>query len=315
MAMARHPVELCGAAKRYGAVVALEATSLSLAAGEVLALVGHNGAGKTTLMKLILGLVRPSAGAVRVFGADPAGRDGAGVRKRIGFLPESVSFAGAMTGCQVLRFYLALRGEPAAAAEPLLERVGLTPAAGRRVSTYSKGMRQRLGLAQALIGRPAVLLLDEPTTGLDPTLRQTFYGIVTELRDEGCAVLLSSHALAELEHRADRVAILERGRLVAHGRLAELRRAAGLPVRIRVALPDAAAATPAAADLRGLGAEPAGVGLMELRVANGAKVEMLGRLARLRPAIADIEVLPPSLDEIYARLRAAGSAEGDGGAP
>ena len=308
--MGRDPVELQEAEKRYGALIALTATSLALAAGEVLGLVGHNGAGKTTLMKLILGLIRPSVGTVRVFGADPAGREGAAARARIGFLPESVSFAGAMTGHEILRFYLALRGEAAKAAGPLLERVGLAHAAERRVSTYSKGMRQRLGLAQALIGRPAALLLDEPTTGLDPTLRQTFYGIVEELRDEGCAVLLSSHALAELEHRADRVAILERGRLVAQGRLAELRRAAGLPVRIRVALPDAAATN---ADLRGLGARPAGAGLMELRVANGAKIAMIERLAGLRPAIEDIEVLPPSLDEVYARLRT--GVAGAGGEP
>jgi len=305
--MGRDPVELQEAEKRYGALTALTATSLALAAGEMLALVGHNGAGKTTLMKLILGLIRPSAGTVRVFGTDPAGREGAAARARIGFLPESVSFAGAMTGHEILRFYLALRGEAATAAGPLLERVGLAQAAGRRISTYSKGMRQRLGLAQALIGRPAVLLLDEPTTGLDPTLRQTFYDTVAELRDEGCAVLLSSHALAELEHRADRVAILERGRLVAHGRLAELRRAAGLAARIRVALPEAA---PAVAHLRELGAQPAGAGLMELRVANGAKIELLERLTRLRPAIEDIEILPPTLDEVYARLRAQAASAG-----
>lgn len=295
------PVELHQATKRYGALTALDGCSLNLVGGEVLALVGHNGAGKTTLMKLILGLIRPSEGTVRVFGSDPAGQDGGAVRKRIGFLPESVSFTGAMTGAEVLRFFLALRGEPASDAGPLLERVGLSHAAKRRVSTYSKGMRQRLGLAQALIGQPAALLLDEPTTGLDPTLRETFYDIVAELRGKGCAVLLSSHALAEIEQRADRVAILEAGRLVAHGRMAELRRAAGLPVRIRVTLPDEAAPI---AGLQGLGAEPVGAGQMELRVANGAKIELLGRLAGLRPAITDIEVLAPSLDEVYARLRA-----------
>jgi Cu-processing system ATP-binding protein len=309
--MAEPPVALRHAAKRYGAVTALEPVSLAMASGEILALVGHNGAGKTTLMKLILGLIRPSAGSVRVFGADPAGREGGAVRTRLGFLPESVSFAGAMTGREVLRFYLALRAEPAAAAGALLERVGLASAADRRVATYSKGMRQRLGLAQALIGRPALLLLDEPTTGLDPSLRQTFYDIVAELRAEGCAILLSSHALPELERRADRVAILERGRLVAHGRLAELRHAAGLPVRIRVAM--ASGAAPNVAELRGLGAQPAGDGQMELRVANGAKIATLERLAGLRPAVADIEVLPPSLDEVYAKLR--GGAAGREGGP
>ena len=293
------PVELLEIAKRYGAVTALEEVSLPLLEGEALALVGHNGAGKTTLMKLILGLVRPTAGTVRVFGADPAGLGGGEIRRWIGFLPESVVFAGAMTGLEVLRFYLALRGEPAAAAGPLLERVGLEAAARRRVATYSKGMRQRLGLAQALIGQPRVLLLDEPTTGLDPTLRHTFYAIIAELRAGGCALLLSSHALAELEHRVDRVAILEEGRLVAVGTLAELRAKAGLPVRIRVTLQNSAPTAP----LRQLGGEPIGDGVVELRVANGAKLEMLGRLAGCGAPIEDVEVLPPSLDAVYARLR------------
>jgi Cu-processing system ATP-binding protein len=298
------PVELGDVAKRYGAVTALDGVSLRLAEGEALALVGHNGAGKTTLIKLILGLVRPTAGRVRVFGADPARPGGGEIRRRIGFLPESVVFAGAMTGLEVLQFYLALRGEPAAAAGPLLERVGLEPAARRRVVTYSKGMRQRLGLAQALIGQPRVLLLDEPTTGLDPTLRHTFYAIIAELRAEGCALLLSSHALAELEHRVDRVAILEGGRLAAYGTLAELRAKAGLPVRIRVTVPDAASIAP----LRQLGAEATQDGVVELHVTNGAKLQMLGRLAGCGMPIEDVEVLPPSLDEIYARLRVAGVA-------
>jgi Cu-processing system ATP-binding protein len=294
------PVELAGTGKRYGGVTALDQVSLAVEPGEILALVGHNGAGKSTMMKLVLGLIRPSAGTVRTLGADPAGHSGGEVRRRIGFLPESVSFTGAMTGREVVGFYLALRGEPARAAMPLLERVGLAEAAKRRVSTYSKGMRQRLGLAQALIGEPRVLLLDEPTTGLDPSLRLTFYAILAELRQAGCAVLLSSHALAELEQRVDRVAILERGRLVACGSLGELRHAAGLPVRIRVRLPDEA---PLGA-LERLGAASVGFRVMEMKLVNGGKVEMLGALAGLRPTLEDIEVLSPSLDDVYARLRA-----------
>jgi Cu-processing system ATP-binding protein len=293
------PVELNGTVKRYGKLTALDDVSLRVQPGEVLALVGHNGAGKSTMMKLILGLIRPSFGTVRTLGTDPAGGSGAEVRRRIGFLPESVSFTGAMTGREIVRFYLSLRGEPANAALPLLERVGLAEAADRRLSTYSKGMRQRLGLAQALIGEPRLMLLDEPTTGLDPTLRHTFYGIVTDLRQAGCAILLSSHALAELEQRVDRVAILERGRLVACGRLDELRRAAGLPIRIRVRLPG----EPPMAALHRLGAERTGDRSMEIEVVNGGKVQMLGALAALQPMLEDIEVLPPSLDEVYARLR------------
>ena len=132
------PVELRGTVKRYGKLTALDDVSLRVQPGEVLALVGHNGAGKSTMMKLILGLIRPSTGTVRTLGADPAGNSGGVVRRRIGFLPESVSFTGAMTGREIVRFYLSLRGETAKAALPLLERVGLAEAADRRLSTYSK---------------------------------------------------------------------------------------------------------------------------------------------------------------------------------
>ena len=135
--------------KRYGAVTAVERVSLELRAGETLALVGHNGAGKTTLVKLILGLIAPSAGAVRVFERDPATANAAVLREGIGFLPENVAFHGAMTGRELLRFYARLKGTPAAEVDGLLARVGIAEAARRRVSTYSKGMRQRLGLAQA----------------------------------------------------------------------------------------------------------------------------------------------------------------------
>src|SRR6188472_4034629 len=163
-------VSVNAATKSYRKVHALTEFSCSLDEGETVALVGHNGAGKTTLIKLMLGLIRPSAGAVRVLGEDPAAGEFA-ARRRLGYLPENVSFNAALTGHETLAFYARLKREPAKAVAVLLERVGLTHAANRRVGTYSKGMRQRLGLAQALLGRPRVLLLDEPTTGLDPALR------------------------------------------------------------------------------------------------------------------------------------------------
>ena len=200
-----------------------------------MALVGHNGAGKTTLMKLMLGLLRPSAGSVRVLGDDPA-TNGFAIRRRLGYLPENVSLNPALTGRETLAFYARLKGERVADAATLLDQVGIAGAASRRVATYSKGMRQRLGLAQALIGRPLILLLDEPTTGFDPELRQRFYEIIEEVRNRGATVLLSSHALAELGRYADRVIVMNRGRLVADGTLDALRRIARLPTRIRVTL-------------------------------------------------------------------------------
>ena len=204
--------------------------SFSLRQGETVALVGHNGAGKTTLMKLMLGLIRSTSGDIWVMGDNPAVGEFS-ARQRLGYLPENVAFNPSLTGRETLAFYARLKWEPLHAIGPLLERVGLGGAANRRVAAYTKGMRQRLGLAQALLGESQVLLLDEATTGLDPALRKSFYEIVEALRGRGATVLLSSHVLTELEERAGRVIIMNRDVKVADGTLDELRRIARLPTR------------------------------------------------------------------------------------
>src|SRR6478672_6571824 len=191
-------VSVTGIVKNYRAVRALREVSFELVPGRLSALVGHNGAGKTTLIKLLLGLIRPDRGSIRVLGEDPAAGEFS-ARRQLGYLPENVAFNAALTGRETLSFYARLKRVEASKAWAFLDRVGLTDAADRRVGTYSKGMRQRLGLAQALLGQPRVLPLDEPTTGLAPALRQTFYEILNELRDDGATVLISSHALNELE--------------------------------------------------------------------------------------------------------------------
>ena len=189
-------VSVNGVEKSYGAVKALRNVSFDLGPGRLSALVGHNGAGKTTLIKLMLGLIHAERGAVRVLDEDPAAGEFS-ARRQLGYLPENVAFNAALTGRETLAFYARLKQIKPASAWPLLDRVGLMHAADRRVGTYSKGMRQRLGLAQALLGRPRVLLLDEPTTGLDPALRQTFYEILERIARRRC-------------HRADLLARLER---------------------------------------------------------------------------------------------------------
>ena len=216
-------VDLEHLTKRYSAITAVNDISLRLKAGETVALIGHNGAGKTSLFKLMLGLSRPSEGAIRVLGDEPAAGQ-FGARRRIGYLPESVSFHVALTGREVLSFYARLKDVPRAIVDDLTERIGLTAAVDRPIRTYSKGMRQRLGLIQALFGDPLLLLLDEPTTGLDPSLRLEFYEIVQELQKKGATIVLSSHALTELEERAGRIIILNRGHMVANGSIEQLRR-------------------------------------------------------------------------------------------
>lgn len=285
--------------KQYGALAAVRDVTLELGEGHTVALVGHNGAGKTTLFKLMLGLTRCSDGTVHVLGADPFSPAGQQSRLAIGYLPENVVFSGALTGLETLQFYAKLKRRKASECATLLERVGLGHAARKRVATYSKGMRQRLGLAQAVLGAPRLLFLDEPTTGLDPLVRQGFYDLLGELRNRGATALLSSHALSELEARIDRVVIMHAGRIVAAGSLDALRNLAGLPVRFRLSVTEDFLAEPIYA-LAPLATSTSGSdGRIEVTCKNGHKMEALRRIAGM-PHVLDVTVVEPTLDEIYA---------------
>jgi len=301
-------VELEHIEKRYGAIAAVNDVSFALQPGESVALIGHNGAGKTTLFKMMLGLSRPTSGDIRVLGDHPAAGEFA-ARKRLGYLPESVSFNGALTGREVLSFYARLKDASTAKIDSLLERVGLTAAADRPIRTYSKGMRQRLGLIQALFGDPLLLLLDEPTTGLDPALRLEFYEIVQELQQQGATIVLSSHALTELEERASRIIILNRGRMVANGSIDELRKLAGLPIKIRVTVASGKAEKLSAL----VGPVPnwreINGHLVEFDAAPGAKIELIRRATDAAGPAQDVAILQPTLDDLYAHfLRRHGEA-------
>ena len=215
--------------KRYGATVALGGVDLDVAPGELLGLLGPNGAGKSTLTKIACGLVRPSAGTATVEGA-PAGS--AEARAAIGYLAELFRFPGWLTAGELLALHQELSGSDGGAGERvrLLELVGLGEERDTRVAAMSKGMQQRLGIAQALVGSPRVLLLDEPTSALDPVGRRVVRDLLGEVRSRGIAVMLSSHLLSEVERVCDRVAILVGGRVVAQGTPAELARPRGVEV-------------------------------------------------------------------------------------
>jgi ABC-2 type transport system ATP-binding protein len=216
-----------GLAKRYGSVEALKGVDLEVGEGELFGLLGPNGAGKSTLVKIAVGLVRASGGTAEVAGARAGSR---AARASLGYLAELFRFPGWYTADEVLELHQRLAGSRGGAAERarLLELVALTDAAKRRVDGMSKGMQQRLGVAQALVGEPRILLLDEPTSALDPVGRRTVRLLLEELRGRGVSVLLNSHLLSEIELVCDRVAILLAGEVVAAGTPAELSRPRGV---------------------------------------------------------------------------------------
>ena len=293
-------LEIKGLAKVYGEQHAVDGIDLHLDAGESLAIIGHNGAGKTTLMKLILGLARPTGGTIkRWIWSDGESRP-APVGDNIGFLPESVNFPGTLTGRQMLRFYARLKRASRPECEELLDLVGLSDAAGQKINTYSKGMRQRLGLAQALLGSPELLLLDEPTSGLDPFLRQHFYDIIGKRQAAGASVIISSHALTEIEARTDRIAIMKQGRLLEVGSLSVLRQKAALPIDVSVQLlpdgtTDLQTLVPEASDFQSTGEHS-----VRFSCTQQQKLAVLQRLTSRPDIVADVSLRPPGLDDLYA---------------
>jgi ABC-2 type transport system ATP-binding protein len=217
--------------KRYGPVTALRGVDLDVEEGELVGLLGPNGAGKSTLVKIGCGLVRANAGEALVCGARAGSHE---AREAMGYLAELFRFPGWTTADELLTLHQRLAGSSGGAAEreELLELVGLVDARRRRVEQMSKGMQQRLGIAQALVGTPRFLFLDEPTSALDPGGRRTVRRLLEELRRRGIAVLLNSHLLSEVELVCDRVAILSRGSIVAEGRPSELARPRGVEVDV-----------------------------------------------------------------------------------
>lgn len=290
-------VTLSGVSKHYGNHRAVNVLDLDLREGECVALAGHNGAGKSTLIKLILGLIRPTHGRVTLFGHDAHSPAAARLRARIGYLPETVALHPAMTGAETLAFYARLKRRPLSRNAALLEKVGISGAAHRRVGGYSKGMRQRLALAQALLGEPRILLFDEPTTGLDPASRLKFYEIVHELRANGATILLSTHALSELAGHADRIVVMKAGVKIADGAMSALRRDTGLPIRISVTLGQSGQSAPPSPAWRHVEASR-----YELLCHEADKVDAIRSIGAIGSPISDLDIQVPGLDDIYAHL-------------
>jgi ABC-2 type transport system ATP-binding protein len=225
-------IETRGLTKHYGPVRALEDLTLRVEEGEVFGFLGPNGAGKTTTIRLMLGLLRPTAGEAVVLGA--AADRGSRRRAEVGYLPGELQLWPWYTGRQTLAMLEALTGRPATDRDALLERLALAPAdLARAVGTYSDGMKQKLGIVQALQCRPRLALLDEPTKGLDPLMQQAFYEAVDQARERGTTVFFSSHVLPEVERVSGRVAMLKEGRLLSVAGVEDVRRAQQRRVEVR----------------------------------------------------------------------------------
>ncbi len=294
----------------FGDVVALDGLDLTVAAGTIFGLLGPNGAGKTTLVRILATLLRPASGRASVLGHDVV-ESSLAVRRRIGLAGQFAAVDEQLTGREnvelVGRLYRLSRTEARARACQVLDRFSLAEAADRRVATYSGGMRRRLDLCASLTGRPPVLLLDEPTTGLDPRTRQELWDTVDELRRDGTTILLTTQYLEEADRLAQRIAVVDRGRIAAEGTPAELKASIGTEVLL-VRLADPADAVPAAAALADLavGDRPlldAAAGEIRLSVADpSASAEAVRRLDARALAIAAVALEQPSLDDVFLNL-------------
>ena len=291
--------------KRFDRFTAVDDVSLDIRRGEVFGLIGHNGAGKSTLFKMMLGLLAPTQGSIDIAGQQVGGAGARDVRRRIGYLPENVALWDNLSGLETLRFFARLKHIDTTTCAPLLQRVGLGDAGDRPVRAYSKGMRQRLGFAQSLLGQPQVLFLDEPTTGLDPRAIHFFWDTLAELREQGLTIVLTSHILAELQNRVDRVAVMTNGRLQAMGSLVELRAQFDLPLRVQVQLVSGAEAGAVEAWLGGL---PPALAAMPRRLKSGTllfevprshKMPLMQYVLQSPQWVADVRVDEPSLEDMF----------------
>jgi ABC-2 type transport system ATP-binding protein len=297
-------IETQALTKRYGTFTAVDGLTLRVFAGEVFGLLGPNGSGKTTTILMLLGLTEPTGGTARVLGQDPA-RNPLAVKRRVGYLPDSVGFYDELTAYENLTYTARLNGlRPRDAdrrIDEVLARMGLADVAHKPVGAFSRGMKQRLGLAEVLLKQPQVAILDEPTAGLDPHAAHEFLDLIRGLRADGLTVLLSSHLLHQVQAVCDRVGLFNKGKMVLEGTVEDLaRRVLGGAYRIRVEVTGDDNLEPALAGLPGVvrvRRERPGVYALDTQA--DLRGEVARRIAATRASLLGITIEQPSLDEVY----------------
>jgi ABC-2 type transport system ATP-binding protein len=292
--------------KRYGETVAVAGVSFAVGRGEIFGYLGRNGSGKTTTVRMLTTLTRPSSGTARVAGADVA--DPRRVREHIGVTMQDAALDDAMTGAEHLRFVAGLSGAGRRAAQArageLLELVCLTEVAGKRIGTYSGGMKRRLDIASALVGRPSVLFLDEPTTGLDPQSRRAVWDEIRSLRATGVTVFLTTQYIEEADQLADRIAIVDAGAIIAQATPRELKAAHG---RTTISFDHDGDVTEVARALDGVGVDVDAAERTVVRLATAASgddgtMRVLDRLRAAGVALRHLAVSETSLEDVFVRL-------------
>lgn len=297
--MTEEIIDVKDVTKNYGDVEAVKGISFSIKKGELFGLIGPNGAGKTTLFKMLLGLIRPTSGSISVLGSDVSEVWSREVKAHTGYLPENIAFYDHLTGLETLTFYASLKGAPRSEIADMLDLTGISHAAERKVGGYSKGMRQRLGLAQSLLGSPKILFLDEPTTGLDPEGIGAFYNILNDVKERGVTIVLTSHILKEIQDRVDRLGIIGAGKLLASGSVKELRSDLGLSPTLRLTVKGNAEGLRDAALKAGGDIQSFEDGMLVINCPHGNKMELLRALMKEDDSITDLELVEPSLEDVF----------------
>ena len=290
-------IELVEVQKSYGGARALKGVSLKVEKGEFVGIVGPNGAGKSTLLRIMVGVERPSSGKVLIESREPTSEDWTRFRKKVGFMPERVSFYDNLTGFETVLFFARVKGYGTREVERVLSLGLLTEEdLKRKVGEYSKGMKQRINIMQALLGPPEILVMDEPTSGLDPRGVIKFFEIVEELKKNGTTVLMSTHVVSEIEERADRIVIMRDGGVVAEGAPEEI--FLTMPVRFVVKVRDGVEDLQEVVKKSGATDVVRKGNFLIAEVPPEKKMEFLKVLMEQEDTIEDISMREPSLEEV-----------------
>lgn len=295
-------VETRELSKRFKDVQAVDSLNMKVRRGEIFGFLGPNGAGKTTTIKMIMSLTHPTGGEVLVNGKRADG-DSVGIRKEIGYLPERIAFYDNLTPLQTLHFFCELKGADKSIAEPLLKEVGLEDAMHRKVGTFSKGMVQLLGIAQAMIGNPSIYILDEPMSGLDARWVKIVREKIKKLNEQGATILFSSHILTEVQNLSDRVAVIHRGKLVAEDTVSNLSTHLLIKPRLEITIPGLGGKVPEIVrSLEGIDAADAKGGKLLVACEAPVRIQVLTALKEAGMDIQDFRTIEPSLEETFVKL-------------